>query len=312
MGSQFLLAFDVGGTYIKAGVVNRDGAVLEHTVTQYEANSNGTQDEIIERFRDMTRDLVSRLGEESGAGVYGIGYAFPGPFDYERGISYIQGLNKFEAIYGIPLGEKLMAAFQEDAVIAASLAPNWKLGFENDASLFALGEAVYGQASASDRVVCLTIGTGLGSGFVEKRRLIKHQRNVPENGWLYHLSYGNGIADDFVSRRGVLSLADELGLDLAGGQDVRELAQLALSGNELAVELFERFGHRMAQILTAPMERFQPDTIVIGGQISKSGELFVPALSRELRHNGIITNIKLSENTLLSTFHGVYHFMGTV
>jgi glucokinase len=311
MGNKFLFAFDVGGTYIKAGAVNMDGSVLEHTVTQYEAYSNGTLDEIIEHFRDMARDLINRLMDEAGACIYGIGYAFPGPFDYKRGISYIQGLNKFEALYGIRIGERLRAGFQEDAVIAASLAPNWKLAFENDASLFALGEAVYGQASASDRVVCMTIGTGLGSGFVENRRLLKHHQNVPENGWLYHLTYRAGIADDYVSRRGMLSLAAELGLDLTGGQDVRELAQLALAGNELAVQLFEQFGDRMAQILAEPMRRFQPDAIVIGGQIAKSGELFVPALARGLQHNGIITDIRLSENTLLSTFRGIYHFMET-
>ncbi|WP_256762050.1 ROK family protein [Cohnella sp. WQ 127256] len=311
MENQYLLAFDVGGTYIKAGIIHIDGLVLEHTLTQYEAYSNGSVDEITEHFKAMARDLASALIEVSGARIYGIGYAFPGPFDYERGISYIQGLNKFEAIYGMNIGEKLRTVFQEDSVIAASLAPNWRLAFENDASLFALGEAVYGQASTSDRVVCMTIGTGLGSGFVDNRRLVKQRQDVPENGWLYHLPYRDGIADNFVSRRGVLSLAAQLGFDLSDGQDVRELAQLALSGDELAVQLFEQFGERMAQVLAETMQRFQPDAIVIGGQIAKSGELFVPALIRGLHPYGITTNVKRSENTLLSTFRGIYHFMKT-
>lgn len=309
MDNKFLLAFDVGGTYIKAGIVNKNGSVLEHTLTQCEAYSNGTADEIMEHFKKMTRDLVGNLIDVPGAQVFGIGYAFPGPFDYERGISYIQGLNKFEAIYGVDIGTRLRAEFQEDAVIAASLTSDWRLAFENDASLFALGEAMYGETSAYDRVVCMTIGTGLGSGFVVNRRLIKQHQDVPENGWLYHLPYKDGIADDFVSRRGVLSLAAELGIDLSVGQDVRELAQSALSGDVQAVQLFEQFGDRMAQILAAPMMKFQPDTIILGGQIAKSGELFVPALARTLRQNGITAPIKLSQNTLHSTFRGIYHFM---
>lgn len=311
MENQFLLAFDVGGTYIKAGIIHRDGSVLEHTMSEYEAHSNGTADEIAEHFRNITRNLVIRLTDVPGARVYGIGYAFPGPFDYEQGISYIQGLNKFEAIYGVNIGERLRSDYEEDAVIAASLTPDWQLIFQNDASMFALGEAVYGQASAAQRVVCMTLGTGLGSGFVDNGQLIKQRHDVPENGWLYHLPFEDGMADDFISRRGVLRLAAEIGIDLSGGQDVRELAQLAMSGDERAILLFQMFGERMARILELPMIKFQPDAIVFGGQIAKSGDLFLPALKREFNQNGISLSIKLSENTLLSTLQGIHHFMRT-
>ncbi|NOU73194.1 ROK family protein [Paenibacillus sp. LMG 31458] len=53
--------------------------------------------------------------------------------------------------------------------------------FENDASLFGLGEAVYGEAQGADWVVCLTIGTGLGC-FLEHERLVKQRSDVRD--WL--------------------------------------------------------------------------------------------------------------------------------
>jgi len=259
-----------------------------------------------------TKNLIGSLSDIPGARIYGIGYAFPGPFDYERGISYIRGLNKFESIYGVPIGDRLRADFQEDSGIASYLTQDWKLAFENDASLFALGEAVYGQASTDNRVVCMTIGTGLGSGFVENGRLIKERSDVPENGWLYPIPYEDGIADEYISRRGVLGLASEIGIHLSGKQDVRELAESAMIGNDRAILLFELFVERMARILEEPMRRFQPDAIIIGGQIAKSGVLFVPALQRELSQRGISAPIKLSQNTLLSTLRGIYHFMSNL
>ncbi len=309
MNNGLLLAFDVGGTYIKAGIIAADGTVLERSLTQYESCANGTAEEIIAHFISITRELAAKINGDPKARISGIGYAFPGPFDYERGISYIRELNKFEAIYGVNIGEKLRSGCEQDAGIAASLAPGWRLAFENDASLFALGEAVHGAASAYNRVVCMTIGTGLGSGFVENGRLVKRRSDVPENGWLYHVPYENGVADDFVSRRGVLGLAAQLGLRLDEGQDVRELAQAALAGDEPAIRVFRLFGERMGSILEAPLLSYRPDAIVIGGQIAKSGELFLPALADKLRGAGLNAPILLSENTLLGTFRGIYHLV---
>jgi glucokinase len=312
MDNRVILAFDVGGTYIKAGVVDAKGIVLKHSVSQYEARAHEGMNEILDHFAAITAALIESAG---GAGcgsvkVCGIGYAFPGPFNYEKGISYIRGLDKFESLYGVNIGEQLRGRFQSNPPIARALAPNWRLAFENDASLFALGEAVYGQASRAERAVCLTIGTGLGSGFVEKGRLIKSRQDVPEQGWVYNLPYEDGIADDFISRRGMLKLALQMGIDLSNGRDVRELAKAAFGGDALALELFRQFGSRMAHILASPLRMFQPDAVVLGGQISKSGELFVPAFVQSLHEQGVDIKVKLSEDTLYSTFQGIYHLIG--
>lgn len=311
MTHDYILAFDVGGTYIKAGVLNAEGAVVDRTLTQYEARSSGSEAEILNHFTAIVKDLIHRLDHEHAAKICGIGYAFPGPFDYEKGISYIRGLNKFDDIYGINIGERLKERFHRDPAIAGSLTADWKLVFENDASSFALGEAVYEQASATSRVVCMTIGTGLGSGFVEEGQLVKHRQDVPDKGWLYPIPYEKGMADDYVSRRGLLALAAQLGIELTDSQDVKELAEMAYAGNEQAVQLFRRFGSRMADIVGPSLREFQPDVVVLGGQISKSGDLFVPAFISGLREQGVTAQVKLSENTQFSTFRGIYHLIMT-
>lgn len=100
----------------------------------------------------------------SGLGrVRNVGLAFPGPFDYERGISLIQGVRKFDRLYGLDVTESLLARLEGAGVEECR--------YVNDAAAFALGECFCGAASGAGRVMALTLGTGFGSGFVAAGRL---------------------------------------------------------------------------------------------------------------------------------------------
>lgn len=306
MDPALILAFDVGGTQIKAAAVI-GGSIVEETVSHYESHANRSAEEIIAHFASIAAKVVVKAGREQ-LPIGGIGMAFPGPFDYENGISRIQGLGKFESLYGLSVGELLEEAIRSNGKLGDRLAPSFGIWFENDATLFGLGEAAYGEARGSERAVCLTIGTGLGSCFLENGRLVKHDEGVPEQGWLYKVPYQGKLADDYISRRGILRLAEELGLELEG-RDVYDFANLAKFGDRESERLFEEFGKRMAVIVTPFLREFAPDTIVIGGQISKSGSLFVPAFCEEIAIQGMQTNVRISRNTLFSTFKGIYDFV---
>ncbi|MFC5452815.1 ROK family protein [Paenibacillus aestuarii] len=308
MKKGIYLTFDVGGTSIKAGVVDGSGEVLTHTLSQYESKANGTATEIIDHFIHMAVDLLDKADIDKQQRIAGIGYAFPGPFDYEQGISYIQGLDKFEGLYGLRFGDLLRKGIEENGQIAARMDRESILRFENDAALFALGEAYFGQAATFRKAVCFTLGTGVGSGFMESGHLIKQREDIPANGWVYHLPYRSGIADDYISRRGLLELARDFGLNRSG-QDVKELADAARRGEEAALQLFNAFGRQMGEALASALKTFAPDIIVLGGQISKSGELFVPSFSRELSHRGVITSVAISTDSLRSTLLGIYQML---
>lgn len=308
MNRAIILAFDVGGTQIKAAAVI-GGSIIEETVSQYESHADRSAEQIIAHFAEIASDIVGKSGREQMP-IGGLGMAFPGPFDYENGISRIQGLSKFESLYGLSVGKRLEEAIRSNRDLGARLAPSFGIRFENDAALFGLGEAGHGEVRGSERAVCLTIGTGLGSCFLENGRLVKYGDGVPEQGWLYNTPYKGKLADDYISRRGLLALVQEMGLKLEG-RDVHDFAILAKSGDRTSERLFEEFGRRMAAILAPSLRAFVPDTIVIGGQISKSGSLFVPAFCEELAYMGFQTNVRVSRDTLISTFKGIYDFMET-
>lgn len=305
-----LLAFDVGGTAIKAGLLGADGQPLAGSLAEYPAYADGSADAIIAHLTELAALQAEKLTGEDKGQIAAIGYAFPGPFDYGQGISYIRGLNKFEALYGLPLASRLKESMSAHPLLGPQLAADWRLLFENDAALYALGEARFGKAAGTNRAVCLTLGTGLGSAFLEQGRLLKKHPEVPPNGWLYPTPYEGRIADELVSRRGLLELALSLGLapDPGAGRDVKQLAgEAASGGNPRALELFRQFGERMARVLAEPLLLFRPDVVVLGGQIAKSGGLFAPAFAEGLRSRGLITQVEISKDTLLRTLQGIYH-----
>lgn len=270
---DYVLAFDVGGTYVKAGIIRSDGTIAE-PVRVYPARSEETREELLQHFAELVKDQGKRV--QAGQAIRGIGFAFPGPFEYESGICRIRGLNKFESLYGVNLKEELTNRI----ALLPELQGRWSdspvIAIENDAALFALGECAFGEGRPYPRTICLTIGTGFGSAFVSSNRLVKQGEGVPHEGWLYRLPYRDGIIDDYISRRGIIRLANEMGIKnvLAGEDDVKCLAERACSGESLPVQLFHEFGERLKEVLNPFIQSFQPDAILIGGQIAKSSDLF--------------------------------------
>ncbi len=130
------------------------------------------------------------------------------------------------------------------------------------------------------------------------------------SGWLYQLPYSDGIIDDYVSRRGLLHLAESAGLH-ARDLDVKDIAELAQSGEPAAKAVFEQFGSRLGRILIPHANAFQPDGFIFGGQNSESLALFAPSMVEELSRHGCMAAIAKSPNTLYSTFRGVNRLVRT-
>ncbi len=101
---KIYLMLDVGGTNIKAAVLSEDGGLWENGIISFDAKSKGSREEIFQNFAGILDALVEKLPEKE-IQIEGIGMAFPGPFDYEQGISLMRGLDKYDAIYGISIAK---------------------------------------------------------------------------------------------------------------------------------------------------------------------------------------------------------------
>lgn len=276
MPRQVVIALDVGGTTIDRACVSIDGELIGG-VRESGSPAAGTKDEIV---RELARVIGAARAQAGAAEVIACCIAMPAPFDYPAGVSRMA--HKFRAIRGLPLGTLLA---RETGL---------PVYFLNDADAFGLGVG-WRQLPAMKRFVALTIGTGLGSGFIEDGRAVTSGGRVPPDGEVWNLPYRGGILEDHVSARAVTTSYGTRphgtglpGTGLPGtGKTAGEVSVLAAEGDEAAVAAFRAMGEALGSGLAPVLARFEPQAIVIGGKVGQSLELFAPAMRRALAGSGL-------------------------
>jgi glucokinase len=302
---RFTICFDGGGTTIHAGVVTGNGDLLIDSISSYSAKAKESKEIVMNHLFMIIKEKASFICNkysEEDIEMVGIGLSFPGPFQYEDGTCLIKGLDKFESLYGVNVKKELEEKIHSDNCLRNQLSSRFVLVFENDARLFALGEYEQGKAKGYSRIICLTLGTGLGSSFIENGEFVKGKYCIPESGEIFNVSFKGDIIDNLVSRRGILKIAREVGFD-SEKVDVKELADLARSGSVSAKQVFQEFGSLLGEALQPFIEKFSPEIIVLGGQISRSYDLFEKELHAYFPCE---FHVEVSENPLFSTMFGAF------
>lgn len=276
-----VLVYDVGGSHISAAICHRDGYRLNAVV-----RANLPEEQTSAAFMDVLHSLGLKAGEGASA-PEGAEFAMPGPFDYEKGISWME--HKMPYLYGVNVSEALAARF------------GWRpeqVRFLNDAAAYLLGEVGAGAARGVDRVVCLTLGTGLGSGFAVNGRVVKEGKGVPPGGEIWNAPYEGGIAEDKISTRAMKqAYAARKGQE----REVASIAHYAIGGDPDAVAVFQDFGRTLGAAIRQLLADFAPDVVVLGGGISRSALLFLDAVKAELKDTRIEVRIaELGDNAPLA------------
>ncbi|MEM9646971.1 MAG: ROK family protein [Bacteroidota bacterium] len=279
----YIIGVDIGGTHISSAVVDTQRKmILEHTYsTNHVAN--------LEPFESIMELWGSTLNRTIDAAnplpIKGIAFAIPGPFNYRDGIAlYPEGF-KYGALYGIGIEQTLSSLLEYPKRLP--------IRFLNDATSFAVGEAWLSEEEGHHRQLCITLGTGLGAGFVADGIPVVHGALVPENGCLWNLPYRDGIADDYFSTRGCINAYYDLTGRTATG--VKQLAN-AYSSDFSAQKVFADFGKELGDFLAPKLTMFKADALVLGGNISKAYACFGQELQTSLNENGISLPIRISNH----------------
>jgi glucokinase len=257
--STYILTTDIGGTHITSAICNLElKTIIPESLTRIEVFSKGTADHI---FTTWNTACQYSLANSPGA-VSGMGVAMPGPFDYENGISYIKGLDKYEGIYGLNIKNRLAENL--------NLNPS-NIRFRNDAESAIAGETIAGAGRKYNDVVGITLGTGFGSA-ISRYKITKDVNWGSDN-------YKSSIADDYFSTRWFLTRYHELTGSFIPG--VKELAILA-ENDENAIKVFNEFAIDLNAFLKQKLPIFSPQALVICGNIAKAHHLFLPYLKENL------------------------------
>jgi glucokinase len=279
MKDSFVLGIDIGGSHLTAALVNEaTRKFVPDSYTRLRVNSNGTAEEILSTWTSAIRDIYATHPVKNKR----VGIAMPGPFDYDKGISLIKGLDKYESLYKLNVKELLS---EKLGIPVASIL------MMNDAACFLRGEVYYGAARGYTDVIGITLGTGTGSAM--------HHNGITEDANLGPSPFMDSIADEYFSTRWfVKRYAARSGNTV---KDVKTLTE-RYANDENAKAVFNEFVKNLVVFLEGFVKAEKPQIIVMGGNIAQSASLFLEDLVAQLAAKGIkipIVNAQLGEEAAI-------------
>ena len=267
--SKAAIGVDVGGTKTKGALVGPNGEVLVRVERLTDRNA-GTKGILA-----VVDDLVARAGDLD-AEVVGVGVGAAGFVDASTGsVTFAPNL-VYDDVY------------IADAVKVRAGLP---VAVDNDANAAAWGERAFGAARGADHIAYLTIGTGIGSGFIVDGRLVRgltgagaemgHTVIDPNGppcgcglrGCLEQLAAGQAI--ERMAREALRSGQESAIVTFAGSADsvtTEDVARAALGYDEVACTVLQRAGRALGIGLSNVANIFDPEIILLGGSVIRAGE----------------------------------------
>ena len=269
MNSRCFLLLDVGGTFVKSVVATLGGELLPNTETSVPINSDGTREEIELSFATVVANGKA-IAEYNGYVLAGVGIAFPGPFDYNTGISYMT--HKFAALEKLSVKE----FFHSLPEIGADM----PVVFMHDVTAAVLGELNFGAAQGYNNVAIVTLGTGLGFSHTANGEIQYSAMGSPSVS-IYNRPYRDGVLEDYASKRGFLrAYAEVRGEANPENLTVAMIGGMCGEGNADALKAFENVGEILATELKPLLAELNIECLLFGGQISRSFRFMEPTIAR--------------------------------
>ncbi|MBB2149310.1 ROK family protein [Pedobacter gandavensis] len=258
------IGVDIGGSHITAAHVDATTfKVIENTLKRERVAAMDTAEVILKSWLNVLSSLIIRANGENTK----IGIAMPGPFDYEKGISMMQNQEKYDALYGINVKE----------ILAQRLGiPEADIVFINDAEAFLRGELASGAAADKERAIGITLGTGLGS--------TSNGTGVTvDMNWAFR-PFKDSIAEEYISTRWFLKRYKEItGAEVKNVEVLLEVADIAVKN-----EIFEEFSDNLSIFLNDFIAQEKPEVVVIGGNIAKTWDHFIGALTAKIIDKSVV------------------------
>jgi glucokinase len=281
---ELTVGIDIGGTNTKFGIVDRQGNVLHQgsiATTDYEDFKD-----FFDGMADALRDAIHQIGRDTK--IVGIGVGAANGNYYTGNIESATNLKWKEEL---PLAKMFTEEFGIPCVLT------------NDANAAAVGEMIYGNAKGMKDFVVITLGTGLGSGFVCNGALLNGKHGIA--GEVGHTSVNptgrfcncgkRGCLETYVSATGIKRtvyklLADHLEpSELRGisfdNLNTKMITEAAMRGDIVAKAAFEYTGRILGMKLSETVVHTDPEAIFLFGGLSQAGDLIFKPTIRHMEAN---------------------------
>ncbi|ARO61252.1 MULTISPECIES: ROK family protein [Bacillus] len=284
------IAFDIGGTQIKYGIVSEIGRVLKHKTVATEIHLGGEQ--IIQKLIYVSKKIMNEHT------IAGIGISTSGIVDINKGI-VTGGADHIPGYSTIPIIDRL----QEILKVPVSI--------DNDVNCAAFGEKWNGSGREKDNFIMLTLGTGIGGAiFIDGKLYRGHSFSAGE--WGNMLIEGKTF-EEVASIAGLIRLVSKY--KGKGEWNGKRIFELYDKGDREVAQAVGIFFKHLAIGISNLAYIFNPETIIIGGGITDRGNEFLKEVKEEVSkylNQEIYNNceIELAQNGNCAGMIGaIYHFL---
>lgn len=279
---KYYIGIDVGGTFIKAGIVDKNGNILADGKIESECDKGGN------KLADNAVTLVKELLEKSGINkeqIVGAGMGFPGFIDSKKGVVVYSNNVRLS---DFPIAEIMRDKLGVDVKVA------------NDANVAALGEKMFGAGKDYNDMVMITLGTGVGAGIIIDGKLFEGNRSAgAEVGHMLLVhggeqctcgrkgcfeAYSSATALIRDTRRAMLAHKDSLMWRIGSVDNVTGKTPFDFAAEDkYAAEVVNNYIEMLGSALTDIANIFRPEAIVIGGGVCAQGDNLVIPLKKKIQ-----------------------------
>jgi glucokinase len=292
-----VLALDIGGTKLAAGVVGRGGEVRSFVRTQTKVEEG--PEAVVKRLLDLGREALAAAGC-TPADMAAAGIGCGGPLDPVTG--RIQGPPGLPGWDDVPIVDLVASAYDRPTFL------------ENDATAAVLGEYQYGPWGDVRHMLYLTVSTGVGGGVILDGRL--HRGAAGNGGEFGHVIIDwhgrvcgcgqRGCVEAYASGSSIARRAREA---IAAGEDssmrglpavtAETVSTHARQGDALARRVWDETTAALGRALAVMINVIEPELVILGGGVTRAGDaLLLPvrhaALSQAMRPAGAAARVELS------------------
>lgn len=284
---KYCFGVDIGGTTVKLGLFTTEGEIVDKWEIKTRTENQG---EAV--LPDIAAALNEKLEEKQipKDEVEGIGVGVPAPVDSEGVVQNTANLG---------WGNKEVKREMEEL-------SGMKAEIGNDANVAALGEMWLGAGKGRKNIIMVTLGTGVGGGIIiDGKPLVGAHGAGGEIGHLCvnyeetdHCGCGNtGCLEQYASATGITRLANiRLAKDdkasVLRGQEVsaKTVFDAVKADDEVAKEIAEEFGKYLGHAMANLAAVADPSAIVIGGGVSKAGEVLLQYVEKNFKEKAFFAN----------------------
>lgn len=284
---KYCFGVDIGGTTVKLGLFEETGEILD----KWEIKTH-TEEEGKAILPDIAAAILTKLEEKqiSKADVLGAGVGVPAPVT-EDGI--VNGSANLGWTY-----KEVKKEMEELTGLRAEI--------NNDANVAALGEMWKGGGAGQKNMIMVTLGTGVGGGVIVAGRVVTGAHGA--GGEIGHICVNyeetevcgcgkKGCLEQYASATGIVRLAKRklenetrgtvLVRDTVTAKDVFDAVK---AGDTVAAEVAEEFGRYLGHALANLAAVTDPAVFVIGGGVSKAGEVLIPYIEKPYMEYALFAN----------------------